>query len=41
MMANIWKDRANKQAQMQAEAAAKANDALAAYRGSQKAQRML
>lgn len=38
MMVNIWKDRANKQAQMQAEAAAKANDALAAYRGSQKAQ---
>lgn len=38
MMANIWKDRANKQAQMQAESAAKANDALAAYRGSQKAQ---
>lgn len=38
MMANIWKDRANKQAQMQAEAAAKANEALAAYRGSQKAQ---
>lgn len=38
MMANIWKDRANKQARMQAEAAAKANDALAAYRGSQKAQ---
>lgn len=38
MMANIWKDRVNKQAQMQAEAAAKANDALAAYRGSQKAQ---
>ena len=38
MMANIWKDRANKLAQMQAEAAAKANDALAAYRGSQKAQ---
>ena len=38
MMANIWKDRANKQAQMQAEAAARANDALAAYRGSQKAQ---
>lgn len=38
MMANIWKDRANKQAQMQAEAAAKANDALAAYRVSQKAQ---
>lgn len=38
MMVNIWKDRANKQAQMQAEAAARANDALAAYRGSQKAQ---
>ena len=38
MIANIWKDKANKQAQMQAEAAAKANDALAAYRGSQKAQ---
>lgn len=38
MMVNIWKDRANKQAQMQAEAAAKANEALAAYRGSQKAQ---
>ena len=38
MMANIWKDRANKQAQMQAESASKANDALAAYRGSQKAQ---
>lgn len=38
MIANIWKDRANKQAQMQAEAAAKANDALAAYRGSQKNQ---
>ena len=38
MIANIWKDRANKQAQMQAEAVAKANDALAAYRGSQKAQ---
>lgn len=38
MMVNIWKDRQNKQAQMQAEAAAKANDALAAYRGSQKAQ---
>lgn len=38
MMANIWKDRANKQAQMQAEAAAKANEALAAYRGSQKNQ---
>lgn len=38
MMANIWKDRANKQAQMQAEAAAKANEALAAYRASQKNQ---
>lgn len=38
MMVNIWKDRANKQAQMQAEAAAKANEALAAYRASQKAQ---
>ena len=38
MMVNIWKDRQDKQAQMQAEAAAKANDALAAYRGSQKAQ---
>lgn len=38
MMVNIYKDRQDKQAQMQAEAAAKANDALAAYRGSQKAQ---
>lgn len=38
MMVNIWKERQNKQAQMQAEAAAKANEALAAYRGSQKAQ---
>lgn len=38
MMVNIWKDRQNKQAQMQAEAAAKANESLAAYRGSQKAQ---
>ena len=38
MMVNIWKDRQNKQAQMQAEAAAKANEALAAYRGSQKNQ---
>lgn len=38
MMVNIWKDRQDKQAQMQAEAAAKANEALAAYRGSQKAQ---
>lgn len=38
MMLNIYKDRQDKQAQMQAEAAAKANEALAAYRGSQKAQ---
>ena len=38
IMVNIWKDRQNKQAQMQAEAAAKANEALAAYRGSQKNQ---
>lgn len=38
MMVNIWKDRQNKQAQMQAEAAAKANEALAEYRASQKAQ---
>lgn len=38
MMVNIYKDRQDKQAQMQAEAAAKANEALAAYRGSQKAQ---
>ena len=38
MMVNIWKDRQDKQAQMQAEAAAKANDALAAYRNSQKNQ---
>lgn len=38
MMVNIYKDRQDKQAQMQAETAAKANDALAAYRGSQKAQ---
>lgn len=38
MMVNIWKDRQDKQAQMQAEAAAKANEALADYRGSQKAQ---
>lgn len=38
MMVNIWKERQDKQAQMQAEAAAKANEALAAYRGSQKAQ---
>ena len=38
MMVNIYKDRQDKQAQMQAEAAAKANEALAAYRGSQKNQ---
>lgn len=38
MMVNIWKDRQNKQAQMQAEAAANANEALAAYRASQKNQ---
>lgn len=38
MMVNIYKDRQDKQAQMQAEAAAKANDALAAYRGAQKNQ---
>lgn len=38
MMVNIWKDRQNRQAQMQAEAAAKANEALAAYRASQKNQ---
>jgi hypothetical protein len=38
MMVNIWKDRQNKQAQIQAEAAAKANEALAAYRASQKNQ---
>lgn len=38
MLLNIYKDRQDKQAQMQAEAAAKANEALAAYRGSQKNQ---
>lgn len=38
MMLNIYKDRQDKQAQMQAEAAAKANEALAAYRGLQKNQ---
>ena len=38
IMVNIYKDRQDKQAQMQAEAAAKANEALAAYRGSQKNQ---
>lgn len=38
MMLNIYKDRKDKQAQLQAEAAAKANEALAAYRGAQKNQ---
>lgn len=38
MMVNIYKDRQDKQAQMQAEAAAKANEKLAEYRGSQKNQ---
>ena len=38
MMVNIWKDRKDKQAQMQAEAAAKAKEAQAAYYGSQKKQ---
>lgn len=38
MMLNIYKDRQDKQSQMQAEAAAKANEALAAYRASQKNQ---
>lgn len=38
MLLNIYKDRQYKQAQLQAEAAAKANEALAAYRGAQKNQ---
>lgn len=38
MLVNIYKDRQDKQAQMQAEAAAKANEELAAYRRSQKNQ---
>lgn len=38
MMVNIYKDRQDKQSQMQAEAAAKANEELAAYRVSQKNQ---
>ena len=38
MMVNIFKERQDRQAQLQAEAAAKANEALAAYRVSQKAQ---
>lgn len=37
MMVNIYKDRADKQAQMKAEAAAKADKALAEYRAAQKA----
>ena len=38
MLLNIYKDRKDKQAQMQAEAAAKANEKLAEYRASQKNQ---
>lgn len=38
MLLNIYKDRQDKQAQLQAEAAAKANEALAAYRWAQKIQ---
>lgn len=38
MMVNIYKDRADKQAQMQAEANAKAKAAEAEYRGAQRAQ---
>ena len=38
MLLNIYKDRKDRQAQLQAEAAAKANEALAAYRGAQKKQ---
>lgn len=38
MLLNIYKDRKDRQAQLQAEAAAKANEALAAYRGAQKNQ---
>ena len=38
MLLNIYKDRQDKQAQLQAEAAARANEALAAYRGAQKNQ---
>lgn len=37
ILLNIYKERADRQAQLQAEAAAKANEALAAYRGAQKA----
>lgn len=38
MLLNIYKDRKDRQAQLQAEAAAKANETLAAYRGAQKIQ---
>ena len=38
MLLNIYKDRKDRQAQLQAEEAAKANEALAAYRASQKNQ---
>ena len=38
ILLNIYKDRQDKQAQLQAEAAAKANEALASYRGAQKNQ---
>ena len=38
MLLNIYKDRKDKQAQLQAEAAAKANEKLAEYRASQKNQ---
>ncbi len=38
MLLNIYKDRKDRQAQLQAEASAKANEALAAYRGAQKIQ---
>ncbi len=38
MLLNIYKDRQDRQAQLQAEAAAKANEALAEYRASQKTQ---
>ena len=38
LLLNIYKDRQDRQAQLQAEAAAKANEALAAYRGAQKKQ---
>lgn len=38
MLLNIYKDRQDRQTQLQAEAAARANEALAAYRGAQKKQ---